>query len=69
MTMTRPPSTLGLAALPTEELQGMINELEREMNKAAQALEFEKAAALRDQIFDLRGALAARAGSRRRSHC
>ncbi|MDE2777010.1 MAG: excinuclease ABC subunit UvrB [Chloroflexota bacterium] len=48
----------GLASLPAEELQGMINELEREMQKAAQALEFEKAAALRDQIFDLRGALA-----------
>jgi excinuclease ABC subunit B len=47
----------GLAALPAEELQDMISELEREMNKAAQALEFEKAAALRDQIFDLRGAL------------
>ena len=47
----------GLASLPAEELQDMIDELEREMNKAAQALEFEKAAALRDQIFDLRGAL------------
>ena len=47
----------GLASLPADELQGMINELEREMQKAAQALEFEKAAALRDQIFDLRRAL------------
>ena len=52
-----PTLDAGLAALPADELQGMINELEREMNKAAQALEFEKAAALRDQIFDLRGAL------------
>ena len=49
---------VGLAALPAEELQKMIDELEREMKKAAQALEFEKAAALRDQVFDLRGALA-----------
>ena len=48
---------LGLQALPADELQHMIDELEREMKKAAQALEFEKAAALRDQIFDLRGAL------------
>ena len=47
----------GLASLPADELQGMIDELEREMQKAAGALEFEKAAALRDQIFDLRGAL------------
>ncbi len=47
----------GLHSLPADELQHMIDELEREMKKAAQALEFEKAAALRDQIFDLRGAL------------
>ncbi len=47
----------GLASLSADELQGMINELEREMQKAAGALEFDKAAALRDQIFDLRGAL------------
>ncbi|MCY3976593.1 MAG: helicase-related protein, partial [Chloroflexi bacterium] len=47
----------GLAALPAEELQDMIEELEREMRKAADAMEFEKAAALRDQIFDLQGAL------------
>ncbi len=48
---------LGLQALPAEELEHMIDELEREMKKAAQALEFEKAAALRDQVFDLRRAL------------
>jgi excinuclease ABC subunit B len=36
----------------------MIKELEKEMKAAAQALEFEKAAALRDQLFDLRGVLA-----------
>ncbi len=47
----------GLQGLPAEVLQGMVDELEHEMKKAAQALEFEKAAALRDQIFDLRGAL------------
>lgn len=33
----------------------MIKELEKEMKAAAQALEFEKAAALRDQIMELRG--------------
>ena len=43
--------------LPPEELQDMIDELENEMQKAAQALEIEKAAALRDQVFDLRGIL------------
>ena len=48
----------GLQGLPADVLQGMIDELDSEMKKAAQALEFEKAAALRDQIYDLRGALA-----------
>ena len=52
----------GLFALPADELQRMIAELESEMKKAAQALEFEKAAALRDQVFDLRGALADQQG-------
>ena len=51
-----------LSTLPTDELQRMIAELENEMKKAAQALEFEKAAALRDQIFDLRGVLAEQQG-------
>ena len=48
---------VGLLGLPANELLDMIAELEDEMKKAAQALEFEKAAALRDQIYDLRGAL------------
>ena len=53
-----PTIDIGLQGLPPEELQVMIDELENEMKKAAQALEFEKAAALRDQVFDLRGTLA-----------
>ncbi|HRF94667.1 MAG TPA: helicase-related protein, partial [Aggregatilineales bacterium] len=40
------------------ELHKMIKEMEKEMKKAAQSLEFEKAAALRDQLFELRGLLA-----------
>ncbi len=48
---------LGLRTLPADQLKYMIEQLEGEMTKAAQALEFEKAAALRDQVFDLRGAL------------
>ncbi|MCS7351608.1 excinuclease ABC subunit UvrB [Thermoflexus sp.] len=44
----RPP------AVPKDELQRLIRALEKEMRRAAQALEFEKAAALRDQIFELR---------------
>lgn len=44
--------------LPKEELHKLVKEMEKEMKAAAKALEFEKAAALRDQLFDLRGALA-----------
>jgi excinuclease ABC subunit B len=41
-----------------EELARLIREIDRQMKAAAQALEFEKAALLRDQIFDLRTILA-----------
>ncbi len=40
--------------LPKEEIARVIKELEKQMKAAAAALEFEKAAALRDQIFELR---------------
>ncbi|MBC7250156.1 MAG: excinuclease ABC subunit UvrB [Anaerolineae bacterium] len=40
--------------LPKDELTRVIKELEKQMHAAAEALEFEKAAMLRDQIFDLR---------------
>ncbi len=49
------------ALLPKDEINRMIKELEKEMKAAAQALEFEKAAVLRDQIIELRGALADKA--------
>jgi len=45
------------ASLPKDELQRLILELEKQMQRAAEVLEFEKAAALRDQIFELRAAL------------
>ncbi len=44
-----------ISLLPKEDINKMIKELEKEMKAAAQALEFEKAAALRDQIMELRG--------------
>jgi excinuclease ABC subunit B len=46
------------AHLPKDELSRLIKELEKEMRAAAEALEFEKAAALRDQIFEFRQTLA-----------
>ena len=44
--------------LPKDELVRLINEFEKQMRHSAEALEFEKAAALRDQIFELREVLA-----------
>jgi excinuclease ABC subunit B len=48
--------------LPKDELHRMIKELEKQMRHAAEALEFEKAAALRDQIFEMREVLAEKEG-------
>jgi excinuclease ABC subunit B len=46
------------AQLPKAELAKLIKELEKQMKESAQALEFERAALLRDQIIELREALA-----------
>jgi excinuclease ABC subunit B len=46
------------AQMPKGELSRLIKELERQMKAAAEGLEFEKAAGLRDQIFELREVLA-----------
>jgi excinuclease ABC subunit B len=43
--------------LPRTELKRVIDELEVRMRQSAEALEFEQAAALRDQIFELRAIL------------
>jgi len=43
--------------LPRNELQRMIQELEKQMKQAARNLEFERAAALRDQVFELKALL------------
>jgi excinuclease ABC subunit B len=54
-----PPAGDGvsIATLPRDEALRMIKELEAQMKRAAKELEFEKAAALRDQIVELRRAL------------
>ena len=46
------------SGLPKSELQRVIAELEKQMKEAAKNLEFEKAAALRDHIYELRAVLA-----------
>jgi excinuclease ABC subunit B len=47
------PYTVG-REMPKDELAHLIKELEKEMKAAAAQLEFERAAMLRDQIFELR---------------
>jgi excinuclease ABC subunit B len=42
------------AEMPKDELSLLVKELEKQMKAAAQALEFEKAAVLRDQIIEMR---------------
>ncbi len=53
-----PDYQTGLEGIPTSELKMMIAELEKQMLAAAENLEFETAAGLRDQIFELRELLA-----------
>jgi len=46
------------SGMPRGELQKIINELEKQMKEAAKNLEFEKAAALRDEMYELKTILA-----------
>ncbi|MCL4250205.1 MAG: excinuclease ABC subunit UvrB, partial [Anaerolineae bacterium] len=55
-----PSGEVDLETLPKDELHKMVKELEAEMKRAAKALEFEKAAMLRDQMVELKGMLAMR---------
>jgi len=48
----------GAGGLPRNELQKIIGELEQQMKDAAKNLEFEKAAAIRDEMYDLKNLLA-----------
>jgi excinuclease ABC subunit B len=53
----RTPYVVG-REMPKDELAHLIKELEKQMKAAAAELEFEKAAVLRDQIFELRQQMA-----------
>jgi len=46
------------ADLPRNELRQIVHEMEKQMKEAAKNLEFEKAAALRDELFQLKSLLA-----------
>jgi excinuclease ABC subunit B len=52
----------GELIIPKDELHKMIKELEKQMKQAAKDLEFEKAAALRDQVIELRRTMALMSG-------
>ncbi len=52
-------------AMPKDEMARLIKELEKQMKNAAAELEFEKAAALRDQIFELRQQMEALEGAKK----
>ena len=44
--------------IPKEEVAKLVKDLERQMKEAARSMEFEKAALLRDQVYELRATLA-----------
>jgi excinuclease ABC subunit B len=44
--------------IPRNELRQIVHEMEKQMKEAAKNLEFEKAAALRDELYDLKNLLA-----------
>jgi len=53
------------AEMPKDELSRLIKELEKQMKAAAQGLEFEKAAVLRDQIIEMRQIMVLKEAGRR----
>ena len=58
-------SVEALQGLPGDELEQIIVELEKQMKQAAADLEFEKAALLRDQVYELRELLVLQTTGRR----
>ena len=53
-----PYNVEGTSMLPQDELRAILADMEEQMKTAAENLKFEKAAALRDQIFEIREILA-----------
>ena len=59
-------TAVGELPIPKDEIVKLIKELEKQMKQAAKDLEFEKAAALRDQVIELRRTMALEGGARYR---
>jgi len=51
-------TVVGELPIPKDEIAKLLKELEKQMKQAAKDLEFEKAAALRDQVIELRRTMA-----------
>jgi len=51
-------TAVGELPIPKDEIVKLLKELEKQMKQAAKDLEFEKAAALRDQVIELRRTMA-----------
>jgi len=51
-------AVVGELPIPKDEIVKLLKELEKQMKQAAKDLEFEKAAALRDQVIELRRTMA-----------
>jgi excinuclease ABC subunit B len=51
---TRAPYQLNTGELPKDDLARIVLDLEKQMKQASKNLEFEKAAAFRDQVVELR---------------
>ena len=54
---------IAAGSMPKDELARLIKDLEGQMKQAAKELEFEKAAALRDEVVELRGLMVLEAGA------
>ena len=48
----------GKSEMPRNELRQIVHEMEKQMKEAAKNLEFERAAALRDELYELKSLLA-----------
>ena len=51
---TRAPYQLNTGDLPKDDIARIVRDLEKQMKQASKSLEFEKAAAFRDQMVELR---------------